>query len=167
MNIVLDILPQIKAFAFDVDGVMTDGSILLTEEGKFLRTFNIRDGYAIRKAIDEGYKIVIISGGKSEGVEKRLRDLGVQDIYLGINDKAPILAKWLSANNLSSSQLAYMGDDILDIESMKIASLKACPQDAAPEVKSLANYISPIKGGNGAVRDFIELILKAQDRWLP
>ena len=163
---ILDKLIKIKAFAFDVDGVMTDGSLLLTEDGKYLRSFNIRDGYAIRKAISAGYKIVIISGGKSEGVEKRLRDLGVMDIYLGIEEKTPILLKWLKSNEVNLEELAYMGDDILDLEAMQFANLKSCPSDAVPEVKSIVNYISPLAGGKGCVRDLIELVLKAQDRWL-
>jgi len=163
---ILDKLLKIKAFAFDVDGVMTDGSILLTEDGKYLRTFNIRDGYAIRKAMSAGYKIVIISGGKSEGVEKRLRDLGVMDIYLGIEEKTPTLLKWLKSNDVNLEELAYMGDDILDLEAMQFANLKSCPADAVPEVKSIVNYISPIAGGKGCVRDLIEMVLKAQDRWL-
>jgi 3-deoxy-D-manno-octulosonate 8-phosphate phosphatase (KDO 8-P phosphatase) len=163
---VLEKLSKIKAFAFDVDGVMTDGSLILSEEGKYLRTFNIRDGYAIRKAILQGYKIVVISGGKSEGVERRLRDLGVMDIYLGIDEKTPTLLKWLKANAVELEALAYMGDDILDLEAMQYANLKACPADAVPEVKSIVNYISPIAGGKGCVRDLIEIVLKAQDKWV-
>jgi len=163
---VLEKLSKIKAFAFDVDGVMTDGSLLLSEEGKYLRIFNIRDGYAIRKAVNEGFKIVVISGGKSEGVERRLRDLGVMDIYLGIDEKTPVLLKWLKSNSVELDDLAYMGDDILDLEAMQYANLKACPADAVPEVKSRANYISPLSGGKGCVRDLIEIVLKAQGRWL-
>ncbi len=161
----LDKLPFIKAFVFDVDGVMTNGSLLLTEDGHYLRSFHIRDGYALHKAVSLGYKIAVISGGKSEGVEKRLRGLGLKDVFMGQNEKAPVLKKWMLYEKISSAELAYMGDDILDIEAMQSASIMACPADAVSEVKSISNYISPINGGEGCVRDLIQLVLKAQDHW--
>ncbi|MBK9679722.1 MAG: 3-deoxy-D-manno-octulosonate 8-phosphate phosphatase [Saprospiraceae bacterium] len=162
---VLDSLIHIKAFVFDVDGVMTDGNLLLTDEGHFLRTFNIRDGFAIRKAVDEGYLLAVISGGRSQGVEKRLRDLGVRDIFLGINDKAPVLTRWMNSNSITQNQLAYMGDDILDMVAMNQAILRACPADAVAEVKAIANYFATKPGGHGCVRELIEMVLKAQNRW--
>lgn len=156
---------SIKAFVFDVDGVMTSGALLLTDEGKYLRTFHIRDGYAIRKALDQGYKIAVISGGVSEGVEQRLRHLGVQDIFMNTNDKEPALKAWMQKNNISGDQLAYMGDDVLDSGCMSYAILKACPKDAVQEIKSMANYFSPRNGGDACVRDLIELVLKVQHQW--
>jgi 3-deoxy-D-manno-octulosonate 8-phosphate phosphatase (KDO 8-P phosphatase) len=164
MNI-YSIAQHIKAFAFDVDGVMTSGALLLTDEGKYLRTFHIRDGYAIRKALDAGYKIVVISGGISEGVEKRLNHLGITDVFMNANLKEPILAQWMQINHITAEQLAYMGDDILDIDSMHLAALKACPRDASPEVKNIANYLSSKNGGDTCVRELIELVLKVQSRW--
>ncbi len=162
---VLSDLKQIKALGFDVDGVMTNGSLILTDDGKSLRTFHIRDGYAIRKALDEGLKIVVISGGKSEGVILRLHDLGVSDIYMGVPHKLTVLRDWLNKNNIDKSEFAYMGDDILDIDCLKHAHIKACPSDAVSEIKTLANYISQKKGGDGCVRELIEQVLKAQNRW--
>ncbi len=162
----LEILTEIKAFVLDVDGVMTDGQLLLTEDGNYLRSFNIRDGYAIRKAIEEGFKITVISGGKSLGVQKRLSDLGLKDIYLGVNDKLPVLLQWMQKEGIDSNQLAYMGDDILDLPCYAHAALKACPQDAAPEIRSICNYISGYHGGKGCVRDLIEKIMKSQNTWM-
>ena len=156
---------NIKAFAFDVDGVMTSGALLLTDEGKYLRTFHIRDGYAIRKAIDEGFKIVVISGGIAEGVEKRLKHLGIKDVYMNTNEKEPTLLQWMVDHGITNNQLAYMGDDILDISGMNHASIKACPADAVFEVKSIANFFSLKNGGDGCVRDLIELVLKVQSKW--
>ena len=156
---------SIKAFVFDVDGVMTSGALLLTDEGNYLRSFHIRDGYAIRKAIEAGFKIAVISGGIAEGVEKRLRHLGVEDIYMNTNEKEAVLVRWMHTHHISSDQLAYMGDDILDMSSMNHAVLKACPKDAIHEIKSIANYFSSRTGGDACVRELIELVMKIQNRW--
>ncbi len=164
MNI-LESLYKIKALVFDVDGVMTNGQLQLTEEGQYLRTFHIRDGYALRKAIEEGLKIAIISGGKSEGINRRLKDLGVTDIYLGIHDKLPVLMEWVARHEIKIEELAYMGDDILDLPCMLYAHIKACPYDAAPEIKAIANYYTLRKGGEGCVRELIEHVLKTQNHW--
>lgn len=164
MNVFAEFL-RLRALVFDVDGVMTNGSLLLTEEGNFLRTFNIRDGYAIRRAIECGLKIVVISGGNSKGVERRLESIGVQDIYLGANDKLPVLKSWMESHGMDPTDLAYMGDDILDAEAMQHVLIRACPADAAPEIKAISNYFSSYKGGEGCVRDLIEQVLKAQNQW--
>jgi 3-deoxy-D-manno-octulosonate 8-phosphate phosphatase (KDO 8-P phosphatase) len=163
---VLEKMAIIKAFAFDIDGVMTDGSLQLTEDGKYLRTFHIRDGYAIRQVVDHGYPVVVISGGKSEGAEKRLRDLGVQDIYQGVNTKWPVLENWVQSRGLDLSSVSYMGDDILDIPCLTRVGLAACPADAVPEVTRQAAFISKLNGGKGCVRDLIEAVLKIQQKWL-
>lgn len=162
---IFPLLHRITAFVFDVDGVMTDGRLLLTEDGRSLRTFHIRDGYALRKAIREGYRLAVISGGRSEGITHRLKELGLTDIFLDAQDKEPVLLAWMKDKGIGQDALAYMGDDILDLESMKHAVLRACPADAAIEVKSIANYISPRPGGDACVRDLIELVLKVQNRW--
>lgn len=162
---IFPLLHRIKAFVFDVDGVMTDGRLLLTEDGRSLRTFHIRDGYAIRKAIREGYGLAVISGGRSQGITLRLQELGLTDIFLDAQEKEPVLLKWLKDKSIKTDTLAYMGDDVLDLDSMKHAVLRACPADAAVEVKSIANYISPRQGGDACVRDLIELVLKVQKRW--
>lgn len=162
---IYSLLQQVNAFVFDVDGVMTDGRLLITEEGHLLRTFHIRDGYALRRIVESGYAVAVVSGGKSEGVIKRLRQLGVSDVYMNAQEKESIVLDWMKLRGIESRQLAYMGDDLLDIPAMKHAAIKACPADAVQEVKSISNYISPLNGGEACVRELIELVLKVQNRW--
>lgn len=164
-NLVYSIMARVRAFVFDVDGVMTDGRLLITDEGKLLRTFHIRDGYALRKAVERGYPVVIVSGGKSEGVVKRLNQLGITDIFMDAQEKESVLLNWLNARGISGDQLVYMGDDMLDIPAMNHAALRACPSDAVQEVKNISNYISSLPGGAGCVRELIESILKVQNQW--
>ncbi|MGO3707637.1 MAG: KdsC family phosphatase [Mesonia hippocampi] len=160
-----EILNDINTFIFDVDGVFTNGNILVTSEGELLRSMNIKDGYALKKALNEGYTVCIISGGKNEGVRVRLRNLGVTDIYLGISDKVACLDEFLDVYNIDKAHTAYMGDDMPDIHPMKMVALPTCPQDAAPEVKAISAYISHKNGGEGCVRDLIEQVLKVQGKW--
>ncbi len=159
-------LKHITTFVFDVDGVLTDGSILVNTEGEMFRTMNIKDGFALKTAIDEGFNICIISGGTNEGVRKRLQGLGVRDIHLGAHHKIEILSSYFTDNNVSMDQVIYMGDDIPDLEAMKMVGLPCCPQDAVPEIKAISKYISHKKGGKGAVRDVIEQVLKVQGKWV-
>lgn len=158
-------IKNISAFVFDVDGVMTDGSLLITDEGKLLRTFHIRDGYALKRISSTGFHLAVISGGRSDGVVKRLQDLGVRDIFMDAQDKETVLMEWIRINGIPFTNLAYMGDDLLDVPAMQHAALRACPADAVQEVKTIANYISPLHGGKGCVRDLIELVLKVQNQW--
>ncbi len=158
-------LRQITTFIFDVDGVLTDGTVTITTSGEMLRKMNIKDGYAIKTAIDKGYRVCIISGGSNEGVRNRLIGLGVKDIYLGAHKKNEPYQNYLKANNLMAEHILYMGDDIPDIPVMKQVALPCCPQDAANEVKNNSKYISHNKGGKGAVRDVIEQVLKVQQKW--
>lgn len=160
-----DQLKQIKAFVFDVDGVFSDGSILVTEQGEQLRTFNTKDGYAVQLAVKKGYPMAVITGGKSEGVKKRMQGLGIKDIYLNVHDKRAVLRDWLSENQLTLADILYMGDDIPDLENMKVAGFPACPADAVEEIKAVSTYISPKNGGAGAVRDVIEKVMKLQGSW--
>ena len=162
----LEKLKFIKAFVFDVDGVLTDGSILVTENGEQLRQFNIKDGYALQLAVKRGYKIAIISGGRSNGVKIRLQGLGITDIFLGVNSKIDNYSTFLLKNSLSSEQILYMGDDIPDLPVMKLAGLAVCPADAVHEIKEISHYISNKEGGKGCVRDVIERVLKIQNQWL-
>ena len=157
---------HIHTFFFDVDGVLTDSSVLVLEDGQLLRRMSIRDGYAIRRAVDAGFRIVIISGGKSEGVAVRLRNLGVQDIYLGIQDKVDTYEDVLSMYELDEEGILYMGDDLPDYEVMRRVGFPTCPSNAAPEIRQLAQYISPYKGGEGCARDVIEKVLRIQGQWL-
>lgn len=159
-------LQKIKTFIFDVDGVLTDGTIQVTTEGEMYRTMNIKDGYALKTAIDRGYKVVIISGGSNEGVRKRLNGLGITDIFLGTHTKKQTLDTYLQDNSLELKNALFMGDDLPDLEIMKYVGLACCPQDAAPEIKEISAYVSHKKGGKGCVRDIIEQVLKVQGKWI-
>ncbi|MDN3493344.1 KdsC family phosphatase [Winogradskyella bathintestinalis] len=158
-------LADITTFIFDVDGVLTDGTISVTTDGEMLRTMNIKDGFALKTAIDAGFNLCIISGGSNEGVRKRLAGLGIKDIFLGAHNKIEQLTDYLNKHNLSKSQVLYMGDDIPDYPVMKLVGLPCCPQDAVPEIKAISKYVSHRSGGKGAVRDVIEQVLKVQNKW--
>ncbi len=158
-------LADINTFIFDVDGVLTDGTITVTTDGEMLRTMNIKDGFALKTAVDEGFNVCIISGGSNEGVRKRLAGLGIKDIFLGAHNKIEQLNEYLNTHNITEQQVLYMGDDIPDYPVMKLVGLPCCPQDAVPEIKSVSKYISHKNGGKGAVRDVIEQVLKVQNKW--
>ena len=159
-------LKDIRAFIFDVDGVLTDSSVLVTSEGEMLRKMSTRDGFALKTAIDAGFLVCIISGGKNEGVRKRLKGLGVQEISLGAHDKVVHLKELFDKHQLKAENVVYMGDDIPDIPPMKLVGLPTCPQDAVPELKAVSKYISHKNGGAGSVRDIIEQVLKVQGHWM-
>lgn len=155
----------VKGFVFDVDGVLSDGGILVMENGDQLRTFSTKDGYAIQLAVKRGYPIAIITGGQSSGVKKRLEWLGIRDVFIGVSDKKQVLDEWLDKNELTLTDILYMGDDIPDFENMSRVGLAACPADAVEEIKEVSAYISPKNGGQGAVRDVIEKVMKLQGAW--
>ncbi|MCG9971772.1 KdsC family phosphatase [Christiangramia crocea] len=159
-------LNQINTFVFDVDGVLTDGTIQISTKGDLLRTMNTKDGYAMKMAQKAGFTVCIISGGKNEGVRKRLRDLGITDIYLGIDDKVEQMDEFFDIYQIKPDEVLYMGDDIPDYYPMKLVGLPCCPQDAAPEVKEISLYVSHKKGGEGCVRDVIEQVMKVQGKWI-
>ena len=161
----LEIMKGIKGFCFDVDGVLTDGNVTLLPSGDQARTMNTRDGYALKYAVDHGYHVCIITGGRSEMVRTRLSGLGIPDIYLGAHDKEIPYEEFLSMYDLEESQVLYMGDDMPDYGVMKRVGLACCPVDAAEQIKSVSTYISPKKGGEGCVRDVIETTLKVQEKW--
>ncbi|MEA1786199.1 HAD-IIIA family hydrolase [Arenibacter sp. GZD96] len=158
-------LKNITTFVFDVDGVFTDGSILITTNGEMLRKMSVKDGYALKTAIQKGYQVCIISGGTNEGVKERLRGLGVTDIYLGAHHKEAPLKEYLDVYRIDPQQVLYMGDDIPDIPPMRLVALPTCPQNAVPEVKAISKYISHKNGGKGCVRDVIEQVLKVRGDW--
>jgi 3-deoxy-D-manno-octulosonate 8-phosphate phosphatase (KDO 8-P phosphatase) len=160
----LDLRP-VKAFIFDVDGVLTDGSVLALASGEQVRSFNIKDGFAIRHAIQKGYRVAIISARQEEGVRKRLLSLDVEDIYLGVGNKQEAFTRFMQQYGLQPAEIAYMGDDIPDLAVMQQCGVAACPEDAAPDVIWVANYISSKAGGKGAVRELIEAVLKMQGTW--
>ncbi|NND16805.1 MAG: HAD hydrolase family protein [Eudoraea sp.] len=159
-------LPNIKAFVFDVDGVFTDGTVQITTSGDLLRTMNIKDGYAVKQALEAGFKVCVITGGSNPGVEKRLAGLGVSDIHLGVQDKIKVLDAFMIKNDLKAATLVYMGDDLPDIDGMQKAGIACCPSDAVPEIKAISDYVSHKKGGDGCVRDIIEQVMRVQDQWI-
>ena len=160
-----ELMNDITTFVFDVDGVLTDGKIHIQNDGQLLRQMHIRDGFAMKAAVETGYHVCVISGGSNEGVRIRLRNLGVTDIYLAVPDKVETLVEYCDIYNINPQQLLYMGDDIPDFHVMQKVGLPSCPADAVPEIKSIATYISHIKGGHGAVRDVIEQVMKVQGKW--
>ncbi|CAN5876264.1 HAD-IIIA family hydrolase [soil metagenome] len=162
---VLTSFKNIKAFVLDVDGVLTDGSLLLLEDGQMARRMNIKDGYALQLAIKKGYHILIISGGSSDAVKLRLQKLGVVEVYMAVVDKQALLLAYIAKHSLKLEQVLYMGDDIPDLLPMKLVGLPCCPADAVPEIKSVSSYVSRINGGYGCVRDVIEKVMKLNDHW--
>lgn len=161
----LDKLKDISTFIFDVDGVLTNGNILVTEAGEQLRTFNTKDGYALQLAVKKGFRVCVISGGTSNGVLKRLHGLGIKDVFLGVHYKMDVYVKYLQQNNLTNNEIVFVGDDVPDIEILQAVNLAVCPADAVDDVKEISQYISPFKGGEGVARDIIEKVLKIQGKW--
>ena len=159
-------LKDIKAFIFDVDGVLTDSSVLVTSEGEMLRKMSTRDGFALKTAVDAGFLVCIISGGKNEGVRKRPEGLGIKEVILGAHDKVKHYKEFIKKYSLTTDEIVYMGDDIPDVPVMKLVGLPCCPQDAAPEVKAISEYISHVNGGCGAARDIIEQVMKVRGLWM-
>ena len=162
---VLALFKNIKLFVFDIDGVLTDGNILLFDNGEMARTMNIKDGYALQLAIKKGYDILIISGGSSLATKIRLEKLGIKNVFLSVKNKEQILSKYIKDNNYTAEQILYMGDDMPDVNVMQLAGVACAPADAVAEVKKFAHYISPIPGGKGCVRDVIEKVLKLNNHW--
>lgn len=160
-----EMMRDITTFILDVDGVLTDSSVHVTEAGEMLRVMNIRDGFAMKAAVESGYHVCVISGGSSEGVRIRLRNLGITDVHLACPDKVDNYKDYITRKNISPEQVLYMGDDIPDYHVMKLVGLPTCPQDASPEIKSICSYISHRPGGRGAVRDVIEQVMKVQGKW--
>ena len=160
------LMNDITTFIFDVDGVLTDSSVHITTAGEMLRTMNIRDGYAMKAAIESGYNVCIISGGSNEGVRVRLRNLGITDIHLAASDKVETFKEYINLYNIQTSQVLYMGDDIPDYHVMQLVGLPTCPQDSVAEIKNISKYVSHKDGGKGAVRDVIEQVMKTQGKWL-
>ena len=159
-------LSRIKAFAFDVDGVLSSDMVPLHPNGEPMRMVNIKDGYAIQLAVRLGYNIAIITGGRTQAVHERFSALGVKHIFMGAKIKTEAYYQWIESSNLNPEEILYMGDDIPDYEVMQLVGLPTCPADAAPEINAISTYISPKKGGCGCGRDVIEEVLKAQGKWM-
>jgi 3-deoxy-D-manno-octulosonate 8-phosphate phosphatase (KDO 8-P phosphatase) len=158
-------LKNITTFIFDVDGVLTDGTAIASESGDLLRTFNIKDGYALQLALKKGYNVCIISGSGGPATTKRFENLGIPDVFLRVGDKVKVFEAYLAAKHITPAQVLYMGDDMPDYEVMKLVGIATCPLDAVDEIKEIAHYISPRNGGHTAVRDVIEKVLKVQHNW--
>ncbi len=157
---------NITTFILDVDGVLTDSSVHITSTGEMLRTMNIRDGYAMKAAIESGFNVCVISGGSNEGVRIRLQNLGITDIHLAAPDKVLTFMEYCRQYDIEPDHVLYMGDDLPDYHVMKLVGLPACPQDSAPEIKSISRYVSHRNGGRGAVRDVIEQVMRVQGKWM-
>jgi 3-deoxy-D-manno-octulosonate 8-phosphate phosphatase (KDO 8-P phosphatase) len=162
---VLELFKSINTFVFDVDGVLTDGTLLVLPDGVMARSMNIKDGYALQLAVKKGYHVVIISGGVSPEVKERLSKLGVTHVFMQVQDKVAVLNEFMQQHNLSKQQVLFMGDDIPDAPALRLVGLPACPADAATDIKEIAQYISTIKGGDGCARDVIEKVMKLQGNW--
>jgi 3-deoxy-D-manno-octulosonate 8-phosphate phosphatase (KDO 8-P phosphatase) len=161
-----ELLKNINTFVLDYDGVLTDGKVILLEEGEPLRTANVRDGYALQLAVKKGYRVAVISGGRSNSVINRLKSLNIHDIFLGVDKKEKVLKDYMQEHGLARENVIYMGDDIPDYYAMQIVGVASCPADASEEIKAISHYISAYKGGSGCVRDIIEQVLKVQGNWM-
>ena len=159
-------LENVKAFVFDVDGVLSSPQVILHPSGDLMRTMNTKDGYALQYAVKRGYPIAIITGGITESVAGRFRGLGITDIYMGSFYKPDDFTDFLHKYDLNPEEILYMGDDLPDYEVMKRAGVSCCPADAVEEIKSVAHYISPLNGGYGCARDVIEQVLRLHGRWM-
>lgn len=161
----LEKLKDITTFVFDIDGVLTNGTVLASPTGELLRSFNIKDGYALQLAKKKGYQLCIISGSTGAATQQRFANLGLTNVYLGVADKVEVFNRFLSENKLLAAEVLYMGDDLPDYEVMQLVGIAACPLDAVDEIKQISHYISSKKGGEAAVRDVIEKVLRAQQNW--
>ena len=161
-----ELLKNINTFVFDYDGVLSDGSVITLDDGEAYRTTNVKDGYALQLARKKGYRIAIISGAKADCMIHRLKALQISDIFLGCENKLETYLTYLRNNEIDTSSVLFMGDDIPDYELMLAAGLSSCPMDAAEEIKKVAKYISHFGGGKGCVRDVIEQVLKVQGKWM-
>jgi 3-deoxy-D-manno-octulosonate 8-phosphate phosphatase (KDO 8-P phosphatase) len=163
---VLELFKPITTFVFDVDGVLTDGMLLVMPGGAMIRRMNIKDGYALQLAIKKGYRVVIISGGDSPEVKERLHKLGVHDVFMRVENKLECLQQYKASHALQESEMLFMGDDIPDYDVMQSVALPCCPADAVTEIRGIARYISPFKGGEGCGRDVIEKAMKLRGDWI-
>lgn len=158
-------LKDVKAFIFDVDGVLSKDTSPLNEEGDPVRTANVKDGFAIRSAIKSGYPVAIITGGFIERVRLRYEKLGVVHYYDKAHDKVACMIDFLEKTSHKPENVLFMGDDLVDYRIMKAVGVPTCPKDAVNDIKEISKYISDKKGGKGCVRDVIEQVLKSQDKW--
>lgn len=155
----------ITTFVFDVDGVLTDGNLLILPGGVMARSMNIKDGYALQLAVKKGYRVLVISGGNSPEVKDRLEKLGVTNVWMQVSDKPAVLKEYMQQHQLAAEAVLYMGDDIPDLQVIQLAGLPCCPADAVQEIKEKSVYISHLSGGTGCARDVIEKVMKLRGDW--
>ncbi len=159
-------LGRVRVFIFDIDGVLSHQTIPMNSFGLPSRTINLRDGYALQLAVRKGYRVAIISGGKSKEYVKRLRGLGIKDIYMNSRSKIEHFNQYVASNSLDKDEVLYMGDDIPDYQIMKNVGIPVCPADADSEIKQISVYISDKRGGDGCVRDVIEQVMRLHNKWM-
>ena len=162
---VLQLFKKITTFIFDVDGVLTDGTVLVLEGGVQARRMSIKDGFALQMAVKSGYRVLVVSGGNSPQVINRLEKLGITDVHMSVLYKQAFIEDYIAKNNLTKEQVLYMGDDLPDLPAMSVVGLPVCPADAVSEVKEAVQYISHLNGGVACVREVIEKVLKLNDHW--
>lgn len=159
------LLNIIKAFVLDVDGVLTDGNLLLLENGELGRRFNTKDGHALQAAVAAGFTVALVTSARAENLRTRFKALGVHEVYLDSRDKEEALKEFSTVYGIEPQHLLYMGDDLPDLPALRLAGIAACPADAAHEIKAACIYVSPFGGGQGCVRDVIEQALRVQGKW--
>ncbi len=158
-------LKDVTTFIFDVDGVLTDGSVYVTDEGLQLRKFNIKDGYALQLAVKRGYHVCAISGASTEAIRKRLNHLGIKDVFLGTVNKVATFYTYIAERHIDATNVVYMGDDVPDLHLLRLVGLPVCPADAVEDIKTVCTYVSPLSGGLGCARDIIEKVMRVQGTW--
>ena len=161
----MDDFKNINTFIFDIDGVLTDGTVLVLENGLQARRMSIKDGYALQLAVKKGYAVLAVSGAAASPVIDRLNKLGIKEVHMAVTDKKSFVKNFISTQRLATNQVLYMGDDMPDLEVMSFVGLPACPADAITEIKKISKYVSPYNGGYGCVRDVIEQVLRLNGDW--
>ena len=161
---IVEAAKRIKLIALDVDGVLTDGRITYSSSGEELKSFNVRDGHAIKMAFRAGLNVAVITGRESPMVQRRCAELGIKLLYQGIKEKRVILDDVMERTGHTSSEIAYMGDDVVDLPVMMSVGLGCSPSDAAPEVLQRSDLVTTALGGNGAVRELVFFILQTQGK---
>ena len=165
MNVLAE-FRKITTFIFDIEGVLTDSSVLVLEDGLRANRMTIKDGLALQMALRNGFRVTAISENYCGAMNKQLRALGLRDVEMSIGDKKTFAEHYIEKNKLQTEEVLYMADDLPDVALMKAVGLPCCPADAVPEILELSKYISPINGGRGCVRDVIEKVLRVQDKWI-
>jgi 3-deoxy-D-manno-octulosonate 8-phosphate phosphatase (KDO 8-P phosphatase) len=165
MNVLAE-FKKITSFIFDVDGVLTDSTVMVLENGLQARRMNIKDGLGLQMALKNGFRVSVISGSRSQPVVDRLKNLGLTEVHMGITDKKEYAENFIRVHQLDWKEILFMGDDLPDMALMQAVGLGCCPADAVSEILEMSKYISPVRGGYGCVRDVIEKVLKVQDKWV-